>query len=88
MQDLLRIEYGRMRVSFSVIAPADGNAFLDVVASYAPALHRIGPRELVRAKKKTDARQPKQPVPADYSATTGPDEVPLGGTGVRSVSGT
>jgi hypothetical protein len=52
LREALRIEYGRMRrPSWLVIAPEDADAFLEAVARHDPALHRTGPRELVRIEK-------------------------------------
>jgi len=52
LREALRIEYGRTRrSSWLVIAPEDADAFLEAVARYDPALHRTGPRELVRIEK-------------------------------------
>ncbi|WP_397545954.1 PH domain-containing protein [Rhodothermus marinus] len=52
LREALRIEYGRMRrPNWLVIAPEDADAFLEAVARHDPALHRTGPRELVRIQK-------------------------------------
>lgn len=52
LREALRIEYGRMRrPAWLVIAPENPDAFLEAVARHDPALHRIGPRELVRIQK-------------------------------------
>ncbi len=55
LREALRIEYGHVqRPSWLVIAPEAVDAFLEAVARHDPALHRIGPRELVRASATPD----------------------------------
>ncbi|WP_245772004.1 PH domain-containing protein [Rhodothermus profundi] len=52
LRHALRIEYGwAHRPNWLIIAPEDPEAFLEVVARYAPMLQRTGPCELTRKKE-------------------------------------